>query len=331
MWRILLIISLYWLTIPVTANPTDTAMELWRNLAKTKNQCPNTFDYYPNGGLRIFYCHLKTFTDLTTLEELAGMPAFLRGPHTQEPDFKAKYNFGHYNPQFVKWLVEHFIPASQDPIFLKQSQPMYDTYVKPLARTYYATHVRLYKNTSKFREALNDYQNRIKNKQLSDFYADKYFSFAKLNEITKYNFNGNVVKHSVLFWLRRHIDKTDKLFYRGLNLLLDTYDPLFRKNFACLQQPTESTMLIICAQSAYLEMNQTLENLYQDLLQSFPLEKQKILQQAQTDWVRFRDSNAELLAETYTHISNHDQAVWEAKMQLTQTRIAELKNLNLMK
>src|SRR5688572_10695503 len=83
----------------------DLVAKAWVGIHDSPNGCPDDFDYFPGGGMRIFYCHLKTIAAYDAIQKAAGMPIFLSGPHTPTQlllDQETK--FGHYNPEFVRWL-----------------------------------------------------------------------------------------------------------------------------------------------------------------------------------------------------------------------------------
>ena len=54
-----LVIGLLFLYIPISSAKTHTITEAWVSLSETENQCPDVYDYFPNGGLLSFYCHKK--------------------------------------------------------------------------------------------------------------------------------------------------------------------------------------------------------------------------------------------------------------------------------
>ena len=107
--------------------------EGWIDLDKTKNAC-DEFDYFPEGGMRIFACHLKSLTSLEFLLEASGLVVFKQGPHTgKNLKLDHRHQFGHYNQAFVRWMVEHLVPGAEDVSLRKATQAHYDKYVKPLA------------------------------------------------------------------------------------------------------------------------------------------------------------------------------------------------------
>ncbi|MCV6636449.1 hypothetical protein [Candidatus Albibeggiatoa sp. nov. NOAA] len=234
-YRIWLVLSLVFLHVPFGLAKTHTITEAWVSLGQTKNQCPDLYDYFPKGGMLSFYCHAKGLLDLNDLQKMADMPVFLSGPHKNNlPDLEAGQDFAHYNPEFVQWLTENLIPAADDEELRELTQPFYDQYVQPLARTYYQSYQSLQENADYFAEETKLYADAVKKRQLPDYYYEKFYDFADLYES---GYNGNVVKGAVAFWIRRNVDGTIDQFVAGLEKLLSTYDAGFLNQAKPAQSP----------------------------------------------------------------------------------------------
>lgn len=247
-WLIIVFISLY---SPISSAETNPITETWLNLAQTENQCPELYDYFPNGGMLSFYCHAKTFLNVQDLQKLAAMPIFISGPHqNNQLDLQVANDFAHYNPEFVLWLVDHMIPAAKDEDLQRLTQPLYDQYVKTLARTYYRTYQALQNQPDYLRSETEQYANLVENHNLPMYHYEKYYDFAGLHEI---GYDGNVVKGAVAFWIRRSIDNTIGEFFLGLEKLLNTYDVAF------LQKEKPST-----SPKTLTDVWLNLENFYQN-------------------------------------------------------------------
>jgi hypothetical protein len=97
-------------------------------------------------GTRQLYSQLRIFMDLGKLQSLSAVPVFLSGPHPGSPresgavaagDFNNQsYDFGHYNPEFVKWVYANVIPASEDQSLRQFTQPFYDKLLREISRYY---------------------------------------------------------------------------------------------------------------------------------------------------------------------------------------------------
>lgn len=217
--------------------------DVWLKLDKTKNAC-DEFDYFPEGGMRSFACHLKSLTSLPFLAQASGLVMFERGPH-QGTMLKLddRFQFGHYNPDFVRWMVDHLVPGAGDAALRKATQAHYNKYIKPLARIFYATWKKAQNEPQCFRREVERYRAMMQKETLPEMYYERFFFFMNPDFCThadkgfdyfyKHGFDGgysgNVVKTCVAFWIRRTIDGTAKEFFQGLQKLLETYDRKFLK------------------------------------------------------------------------------------------------------
>lgn len=211
------------------------AQTLWLNLDKTTNTC-SEFDYHPNGGMRIFGCHMASLLTWESLQDLAGVPVFVAGPHTAERlDLDNATSFGHYNPEFVVWAEQALIPGTHDSAFRSRTQPMYDAYVQPLARVHLLVWEKLQENEACMVKERDAYM--AATEAGSDGYYERWFWFMNPafcshtgNESWYFDngfdggVSGNVVKTAVGFWLRRSVDETADEFAHALVALLQAYD-----------------------------------------------------------------------------------------------------------
>ena len=216
----------------------------WKDIGSSESRC-GEFDYFPGGGMRNFYCHAINFIEYRRFAELAGVPVFISGPHTDEAlTLDSRFTFGRYNPEFVARLGALLIPGDHDDVFRAATQAVYNDSIRPLARVFFVTYRKLMDNPAFLVQERKDYINAIKDMKLDSYYYEKYFDFLNC-EYPYYGKNrsdfqdpgfdgicdGNVVKTCVAFWIRRSIDGTDDEFYEGLEKLLKVYDRDFFNSF----------------------------------------------------------------------------------------------------
>jgi len=225
-------------TAPDTAG-TELAREVWMHLHLTRNTCPDVFDYHPDGGMRIFACHLRSLVSLESLQRAAGIDIFVSGPHGQsELTLDSPDSFGHYNPAFVRWMADNLIPAGRDGALRQATQTHFDKYVRPLARIFHATHRKIQREPACFRREVERYVAEMRRGQVSSELQERYFFFmndefcARPDDVNYFfehgfdgGYNGNVTKTCVGFWIRRNLDGTGSEFHEALTRLLRTYDP----------------------------------------------------------------------------------------------------------
>ena len=223
--------------------------EAWMNLPSTQNACSEVYDYFPNGGMRVFYCHAQNLIALGELERMSKQAIFLSGPHKgTRLDLKNAGSFGHYNPAFVDWMADTLIPGAQDSNFRTQSQGVYDAQIAPLARIHWLSWQKLQANSACNERELNLYRKQIEKgaSNTGGLYGgawyERWFFFMNHNfckgrfnedELMQNGFDGgvdgNVTKTAVGFWLRREMDGTAPKFANALKKLLQTYDDAWLK------------------------------------------------------------------------------------------------------
>lgn len=228
--------------------------ELWRALPQMSSGCPaeekgvSWFDYgFPGGGMRTVYCYARSKATFAGLEKAAGMPVFASGPHRAgKLDLAAGASFGHYNPDFVRWLGRAAVPREGEALHAA-TQPLYRDRVQPLARIYYVTYLKMHSGHGAWLErqkrALEAEMRHPRSHEIGagwyekyDFFMNpSYFAHEKDDGyLMDHGFDGgwdcNLVKTAVGFWLRRSLDGTDELFFADLKQLLASYDAGFLAN-----------------------------------------------------------------------------------------------------
>lgn len=207
----------------------------WMQIGQTQTVC-NTFDYFPEGGIRSFACHGVNFLNFEELNHAIG-PVYLSGPHSERSlSLNVKGDFGRYNPEFVERLTEAAIPARDDQEFREATRGIYDQYVKNLARIHFITYKKIQSLPEWRDREIRKYRETMASNQSFDyepyfFFMNPYYPQRDQDFLWKNGFDGgysgNVVKTAVAFWLRRHMDGTADEFYEGLEELISVYDEKF--------------------------------------------------------------------------------------------------------
>ncbi|MCB1137809.1 MAG: hypothetical protein KDK23_03595 [Leptospiraceae bacterium] len=228
------------LTSPEATAISSLSREALLQLPDSNSGC-DTFDYFPEGGIRSFYCHIQGVVSYEKARKALPMDIFVSGPHSDSLDLDNNRSFGHYNPEFVTLLVDHGVPGSEDEAFRRLTQPIYDRYVASLARAMFVTYRKFQKNPALLQEEIFALRRALQSGGVPDYYYEKYFYFMNPKfrdnptaDFEYYNengfdggYDGNVVKTAAYFWIRRSEDGTDKAFFRGLMKLLQTYDSAY--------------------------------------------------------------------------------------------------------
>ena len=223
---------------PVAAapSPMESALREWER----KSQCPD-FDYFPEGGIQNFWCHRPARVTLASVRELVGVDIFKSGPHTADTlQLDAPSDFGHYDPAFVRALVEKAAPSEHGSAMQKATQAAYDANMKPLAEIFWKTYAKSQADKECFAREKTAYANLIAKKKLPKDYYERWFFFMNPHFCDKgpeksFKFwmdhgfdagvDGNVTKTVVGFWLRRSMDGTMDAFADGLKKLIAAYEP----------------------------------------------------------------------------------------------------------
>ncbi len=318
------------LTPAVNASDKDIAAltHFWQNPQKTEQEC---LEYYYYSDVITFYCMAQAYLDYQTLQTLSGLPVFLQGPHTKtQLELNNQYSFGHYNKDFVIWLKEKLLPATQAPGFTQLFKFFYNNYVKQTARTHYVVHEHLLSNPDYLIQEQQAYVRILKTQGFSEEfdYGAEYYHFAGLYEE---DYDGSIVKQAVLFWIRRVTDGTEEAFFQGLNALLEIYDPDFlqawHKKSEC--QSASTAKQLACQRIAYTKemaaAEAELERVYRKLYAKRDTEGQAKLKKAQALWIEFRNANAVFLVNGLKNELQEAVSQIKEKANMTQERIKVLE------
>lgn len=212
-----------------------TALESW--LPRWGASLCSSFDYHPEGGLQSVWCHRPQTVTLKALADVASVPVFLSGPHSEtELELKSRDTFGHYNPAFVRYLADHAV-SERGSMAQRATQGSYDRHLKPLATIFWQTYRKIQAEPACFERERSAYAAAIRRKTPN--YYERWFYFmnpAFCNKgqpvesfLMSHGFDGgvdgNVTKSVVGFWLRRSMDGTFDAFAAALKKGLDAYDP----------------------------------------------------------------------------------------------------------
>jgi hypothetical protein len=201
------------------------------------------FDYFPHGGIRSFWCHRPESITIAKLRAAAGTEIFLSGPHLHdELRVEERYDFGHYDPAFVRWLVDELAPSPRGSALQIATQREFDMAARPLVEVFWKTHLKIERDRACFANEKALYEAAMKARRLPADYYERWFFFMNpyfcdraargLKDDQFYFDNafdggvdGNVTKTVVGFWLRRAIDGTIGTFAEGLKNVVTSYGP----------------------------------------------------------------------------------------------------------
>lgn len=230
---------------PAEPSMPESPLEAMLRDATKKTSC-TSFDYHPNGGLQSLWCHRPARLTLQAIAKLAAVDVFTSGPHSStELVTTSRLDFGHYNPELVKWLVEKVPPSPRDSAAQKLTQPAYDKHLKPLAEIFWKTLQKAKREPECFQREKTAYAALIAKGKLPESYYERWFYWMNPNFCAKAKtglgpmdgfdyfskngfdggVDGNVTKTVIGFWIRRSLDGTMDSFAAGLTKLVASYEP----------------------------------------------------------------------------------------------------------
>lgn len=190
-------------------------------------------------GIRDLASHLAPIVDLAKIQSLTETPVFLSGPHTNGPNLNAA-DFGHYNPEFVRWATENLIPAAKDPVFRERSKAVYVRYLEEMTRVYWRVGTDFAKDEALLRRLAAGYGAVIDQWKGEPSEAGTSARFEHLHRAT-YSYSEaaghgerwmttNAPYHASVamgFWMRRELDGSRAEFMGMIEALLKAYDEEF--------------------------------------------------------------------------------------------------------
>lgn len=194
------------------------------NLDKTSHVLADEYDYWPECGLRVTGSHLFSLISLKTLNKMLPCDLYLSGPHYNNRwELNCDYDFGHYNPEAVKYLNNLAKKVVSDKKFVEKTKPLVDKYLK---RQMYI--LRELYNGLNDKEICADKQvvlDQIMEVEGHAYQADKASKFlSDMDYIDDDSFvYGNTGEMFLYFWGRRNTDGTMELFHDILETVYGAY------------------------------------------------------------------------------------------------------------
>lgn len=222
------------LGLPAQPGPKDAKRiieTVWRNLDRAGHVCERHHDYGPGGGIRTFGCRLLSLVSYRSLSQIAGVPVFRAGPHSPDSlDLDNSTDFGRYHPAFIQWSVDNLIPAASNPSLGIATRPLYEKYVRPLARLSFLIWLERNRDPDRFARLLKSYEDQLRLGDPIRASYDSYTDFMVFSPFGRFaaeravETDELVVSTTTGFWIRRTIDHTATALAVGLKQLLAVYD-----------------------------------------------------------------------------------------------------------
>jgi len=186
-------------------------------------------EYTGEEGLRALYCHVRDILNYAQLEQLAGVPVFLSGPHSDGKLRVQEHSFGYYNPAFITWFESEFLPSRNDRPYLALTRPLYDQYVRNMARAYHRAFVGWSENLPHFAQERAYLLEMIDGTRPWSYmgarFQDNTIKAIFDIDIPGEGLNSYHLSTALRFWQRRSIDGTADQMFGALETLIGLYDP----------------------------------------------------------------------------------------------------------
>lgn len=157
----------------------------------------------------------KTKLNYKDLEEYSGIKTFIK-----VADDKEMVNY--YNPELIQWVFDNFYESPEIKVLGIKTTEYYDAIFKPVLREYARAYIGLQKNKL-MEEGLKNLKDTLKKDTYSG--ADFVYDFSeKLKLDIKSEPRDYEDSFIIGFWLRRGLDNTDKICWKNLKKVMESYD-----------------------------------------------------------------------------------------------------------
>lgn len=205
-----------------------TTLSGWRAFEEPSEACLAMRQYTGEEGLRALYCHIRDIVSYAQIEEMAGMPVFLQGPHGDGKLRVREHDFGYYNPKFIEWAVDNLLPKPKDTAYREITQPIFDQFVRRMARAYHRIYVGFSHNLHHFDQERQYLMDMIAGERDWSYMGARWQA-RDMREILGVDLeaeelNSHHASTAIRYWQRRSIDGSAGVVFDALESILRIYD-----------------------------------------------------------------------------------------------------------
>ncbi|MBR4392079.1 MAG: hypothetical protein IKT08_08260 [Bacteroidales bacterium] len=211
----------------------DTVVQRFKdaclNLDNTYHTLVNEFDYWPECGIRVTGSHLASLISLSELQEMLPCQLYVSGPHHDgQWDLENEEEFGHYNPEAIKYLGSIAKTIVSDKSFIESSKPLVDRYLYRQMHIMMVIHDALYDGGYSQEERETIFRTSVESHGW-EYTSPKVDFFLHLLKLEDGSFvYGNIDYRFLHFWARRWSDGTIDQFYEVLSTVFKAYHPEYK-------------------------------------------------------------------------------------------------------
>ncbi len=189
-------------------------------------------------GLLNSFEYLRSLMTFGELQKMLPMDIYISGPHSRnELNLTDEYNFGHYNPEFVRYFQDVITSLIKERSFVSSTRQMMLKYglIDRLKRMQ-SIHKIIMQDKSEFFKFKKQYERMLKNKTWPKKSYEGYRSY--LPKKIKNEKYWNWSESDYYFWIRRSIDGTMDLWIDVVDSILKAYEYDLKNDTAAFSRET---------------------------------------------------------------------------------------------
>lgn len=216
----------YAFTAPENAgDSSDIFRTFWKNIDQMSHEDYDEYsEIFPECAIGCLGDKILKVIPYHRICKEFGASPFLTGPHTKDSlDLENSSSFGYYDPDFVRWLTSDGITALEDKKLHLFMRPYYHSMFKYSAHKFYTLYTMAASDKIAFLESETEaYLLDAEDGDLEQERYERYLNF--LPESEKKYHRKHLNAHALMWWMRRHKDGTDELFFELLKKFILTYE-----------------------------------------------------------------------------------------------------------
>ena len=217
----------------IGGDPLHEANAFWSEKLRQANAAISPIESASGFGLRPLLGSLRRSAGLSTATVAAafGKPIWRSGPHGQaRAKLNHKKSFGHYNPEFVRWLTTSVPTPKENPVAFKLASRVYKRSMALIARTWYAVGLKIKREPACKRLLRQQHRMHVRRGSTAwrSFELMMHPRFChNPRQARPTTWRRDLVGQAAAWWARRHADGTAGLWMQFFNRSMKTFDGAF--------------------------------------------------------------------------------------------------------
>lgn len=169
------------------------------------------------------FSKIEDFYEDNAIAKFAGVEAYQKNNNNNA--------FKYYNPELINWGINNLYISPDTKIYDIKAQDIYNSSFQRYFRLTTEAYIYLNKKKGLYKEEqkkyINEYNKTLKD-EMYNFFGPEYLDlrYNKIGSFKQYNQEDfrYTTGTAIGFWLRRGLDKTDKIVWKGLKKIMINYD-----------------------------------------------------------------------------------------------------------